>query len=201
MFTLPDLPYSFDALEPFIDRQTMELHHDKHHAAYVKNLNDLLMGHADLLEMDIEELVKNLDKIPQDLKTKIRNNAGQHYNHSFFWTVMTPLPSLDPKGELLEKINNSFESLKNFKDQFSKSAIGLFGSGWVWLVTEGNNLVIKTTPNGDSPLMDKTVPILGLDVWEHAYYLQYQNRRLEYVQAWWNIVNWDEVNRRFQEVI
>lgn len=200
MFTLPVLPYAFNALEPFIDERTMQIHHDKHHAAYIKNLNDALVGQEELLNVPIEELMKNLARVPEAVRTKVRNNGGGHYNHSLFWTVMSANPTgkpTTPSGELKNTIDKTYGSFEKFQEQFAAAAMGRFGSGWVWLVVDAGRLVIMDTPNQDNPLMDGRTPILGLDVWEHAYYLKYQNVRADYVKAWWNVVNWKEVERRF----
>lgn len=199
MFTLPDLPYDYNALEPSIDEQTMHYHHDNHHATYVKNLNAALEGHEDLLSMDINELLQNLDKVPEEVRTKVRNNGGGHANHLMFWQIMGPNKGGEPTGELLEAINEAFESFDSFKEAFAKAATGRFGSGWAWLIVDDGKLKIVDTPNQDSPLMDGKLPILGLDVWEHAYYLKYQYKRADYITAWWNVVNWEEVDRRFEE--
>lgn len=201
MFNLPDLPYPYEALEPHIDRETMTIHHDKHHAAYVQNLNEVLSGHEDLLKMDINELLTSLDKVPEEIRTKVRNNGGGHANHSFFWTIMTPNEGGEPKSELAEAIKSAFGDFPTFQEKFSAVGMGRFGSGWVWLVREGGNLAIVDTPNQDSPLSVHQTPILGLDVWEHAYYLKYQNRRADYIKAWWNVVNWPEVEKRFNASI
>lgn len=200
MFKLPDLPYPFEALEPYIDTLTMQIHHDKHHGAYVENLNKALSGHDDLLKMDITELIKNLNKVPQDLRTKVRNNGGGHANHSLFWLVMAPRAGGEPEGKLAEAIKSTFSDFQTFQQEFAAAGMGRFGSGWAWLVVKDKKLEILDTPNQDSPLMDNAgTPILGLDVWEHAYYLKYQNRRADYIAAWWNVVNWQEVARRFEE--
>ena len=201
MFTLPELPYSFNSLEPHIDAQTMEIHHTKHHAAYVQNLNDALSGHEELLKMDINELVANLDKVPEEVRTKVRNNGGGHANHSMFWLTMSPNGDSAPSGELMEAIKSEFGDFTAFREKFAASGVGRFGSGWVWLVVDGRKLAILDTANQDTPLMDGKKPILGLDVWEHAYYLKYQNRRAEYIENWWNVVNWAEVEKRFQASI
>ncbi len=190
MFTLPDLPYAYDALEPHIDAKTMEIHHSKHHQAYVDKLNAALEGHEDLLGMDVNELIQNLDRVPEDKRTAVRNNAGGHANHSFFWQLMSPEGGAEPTGELGETIKASFGSFEDFKAKFKEAAIGRFGSGWAWLIKSDDKLEIISTPNQDSPLMDGKTPILGLDVWEHAYYLKYQNRRPDYVDAWFNLINW-----------
>lgn len=198
MFKLPDLTYSYEALEPHIDRETMTIHHDKHHAAYVQNLNDALSGHEDLLKMDIDDLITHLDKVPEEIRTKVRNNGGGHANHSMFWLSMAPNAGNEPKAELAEAIRKVFGDFSTFQEKFTSAGTGRFGSGWAWLVIDGGNLAIVDTPNQDSPIIDHKTPILGLDVWEHAYYLKYQNRRVDYIKAWWNVVNWPEVEKRFQ---
>lgn len=192
MFSLPDLPYDFKALEPFIDEETMHLHHGKHHATYIKNLNEALVGHEDLLNLNIEDLLKDLSQVPEEIRTKVKNNGGGHFNHSLFWQLLSPKKS-QPEGELLEKINSSFGSLDSFKEQFTKAGLGRFGSGWVWLIKNGDKLEITDTPNQDCPIMEGKTVILGLDLWEHAYYLKYKNMRVEYIAAFWNIVNWPKV--------
>lgn len=207
MFTLPDLPYDYNALEPYIDEETMHLHHDKHHATYVKNVNDALEGHEDLLNMSIEELIQNLDKVPEEVRTKVRNNAGGHANHSMFWQVMVPPlrqgsveQANEPSGELADAINQAFGDFATFQEKFTAAATGRFGSGWVWLVVTNGKPEILDTPNQDSPLMDnKGTPILCLDVWEHAYYLKYRNVRADYIKAFWNVVNWPEVAKRYSQ--
>ncbi len=201
MFTLPELPYAYNALEPFIDEQTMQIHHDKHHAAYIKNLNEALTGHDDLLALPIEKLIGGLSKVPEAIRTKVRNNGGGHANHSMFWQIMSPASSAGkPQGSLSQAINSIFGSFEKFQEAFSVSGVGRFGSGWVWLVSEKGKLSILDTPNQDSPVMEGAkVPILALDVWEHAYYLKYQNLRADYIKAWWNVVHWTEVERRFSE--
>jgi Fe-Mn family superoxide dismutase len=199
MFTLPDLPYDYKALEPFIDEETMHLHHDKHHATYVKNLNDALADNEELLNMDIEVLLENLQKVDEAVRTKVRNNGGGVFNHNMFWKVMcTPRDFKLPEGGVLDALNSQFGSLDIFKEKFASAAMGRFGSGWVWLVKNNlGQLEIIDTPNQDSPLMDgKGTPLLCLDVWEHAYYLKYKNMRADYVNAFWNIVNWREVEKR-----
>jgi superoxide dismutase, Fe-Mn family len=196
-FTLPDLPYAHDALEPHIDKQTMEIHHGKHHNTYVTNANSALEGKSDLESMSVEELLKNMDKVPDDIKTAVRNNAGGHANHSLFWEIMSPNGGGQPSGELADAINSKFGGFDQFKEQFKAAATGRFGSGWAWLVVSNGQLEITSTPNQDSPLMEGKTPILGIDVWEHAYYLKYQNLRPNYVDAWWNVVNWDEVAKRY----
>jgi len=195
---LAPLPYDYNALEPHIDEQTMRIHHDKHHAAYVNNLNAALEGHPDLAALSIEELLRGIDRVPEAIRTAVRNNGGGHANHTLFWEIMKPGGSKEPTGELAAAINQTFGSFEKFKEEFSKAAIGRFGSGWAWLVVDAQGgLKVYSTANQDSPLMQGDTPILGLDVWEHAYYLKYQNRRPDYVQAWWNVVNWDEVARRY----
>lgn len=197
MFTLPDLPYSFDALEPYIDARTMTIHHDKHHAAYVKNLNDALAGNEKLLSLSVETLIKDLSQVPEAVRIKVRNNGGGHANHSLFWEIMAPKAGGEPKGALAKAIAGQFGSFNDFQTTFAAAAMGRFGSGWAWLIKEKNGLVIIDTPNQDSPLMEGKTPILGLDVWEHAYYLKYQNMRADYIKAWWNVVNWPEAEKRF----
>jgi Fe-Mn family superoxide dismutase len=199
MFKLPDLGYAYDALEPYIDAQTMQIHHDKHHAAYVDKLNTALEGHADLQKMDIVELITSLDKVPEDIRTAVRNNGGGHANHSFFWSIMTPDGGGEPKGGLAEAMNKTFGSFKDFQAKFTEAAVGRFGSGWAWLCSQDGKLHICSTPNQDSTVMeDKNhAPLLGLDVWEHAYYLKYQNKRPDYIEAWWNVVNWPQVEKYF----
>lgn len=197
MFTLPDLPYDYDALEQYIDAATMELHHSKHHQTYVDKLNAAIKDteHAD---KPLEELLQNLESLPEDIRTAVRNNGGGHYNHSFFWEIMSPSGSGQPEGRLADMISSSFESFEVFKEKFAAAALARFGSGWVWLVQEDDKLQITSTPNQDSPIMDGIEPVLGLDVWEHAYYLKYQNRRPEYIEAWWNVVNWPAVAERLK---
>jgi Fe-Mn family superoxide dismutase len=197
MYTLPDLPYDYNALAPAIEEKIMRLHHEKHHAAYIKNVNDALEGNDELLSLPVEELIQNLDRVPENIRTKVRNNAGGHANHSLFWIVMTPTSGSKPSSGLEEKISTAFTDIESFKTKFSEAATGVFGSGWAWLTVDNGELKIETTPNQDNPLISGTTPLLGLDVWEHAYYLQYENRRPEYIQAWWDVVNWEEVSRRF----
>jgi Fe-Mn family superoxide dismutase len=195
---LPPLPYAYDALEPHIDEKTMQLHHDKHHAAYVTNLNTALDKYPDLKNQDIEQLLQNLNQVPADIRNTVRNNGGGHLNHSMFWQIMQPNGGGEPTGKIATAINQNFGNFAEFKKQFNASGLNHFGSGWVWLVPAKNGkLAIVTTTNQDSPLMADRFPILGNDVWEHAYYLKYQNRRADYLNAWWNVVNWDEINRRF----
>ncbi|HZS55337.1 MAG TPA: superoxide dismutase [Bryobacteraceae bacterium] len=199
-FTLPPLPYPEDALEPHIDKTTMQIHHDKHHGAYVTNLNKALESAPDLQSKSIEDLLsKNLASVPESIKTAVRNNGGGHANHSLFWTLMKPNGGGAPSGKIQEVINSNFGSFESFKEKFNAAATGRFGSGWAWLVQDGSNkFEIISTANQDSPLMDGKTPILGLDVWEHAYYLKYQNRRPEYISAWWNVINWDGVNKQLK---
>lgn len=198
-YKLPDLPYAYDALEPHIDEETMKLHHDKHHNTYVENVNKALEGHDDLQNLSIEELVAKLDEVPEDIRTAVRNNGGGHANHSLFWEIMSPNGGGEPAGELADAINETFGSLDNLKDEVKTAATGQFGSGWGWLVVENGELKVVNTPNQDSPLTGGQTPILGVDVWEHAYYLNYQNKRPAYVDAFWEVVNWDEVARRYEE--
>ncbi len=201
MFTLPDLPYAFDGLEPYIDKETMQIHHDKHHGTYIKNLNDALTGNEKLLSMDVSDLIKNLSIVPKPVRLKVRNNGGGHANHTLFWRVMCPSKDhTAPAGKLAQAINQTFGSLSHFQEAFEKAALGRFGSGWVWLTLELGTLTILDTPNQDTPVMEGKTPLLGVDVWEHAYYLKYQNRRADYLKAWWNVVNWKEVEIRFGKV-
>ncbi len=199
-FELPPLPYDYDALEPHIDEQTMRIHHDKHHNTYVTNLNSTLEGRPEA-DRSLEELLADLNSLPQDIRRSVRNNGGQHSNHSMFWQIMSPDGGGEPAGELANAIDSSFGSFDAFKEQWSNvSAPGaLFGSGWTWLVAAPDgSLTIETTPNGDTPLMEGKTPVIGLDLWEHAYYLKYQNARLQYVDAWWNVVDWEKAEERFQ---
>jgi Fe-Mn family superoxide dismutase len=196
-YEVPPLPYPKDALEPYIDALTMEIHHDKHHGAYVANANAALDKHPELQSMTVEELLRNIQRVPEDVRTTLRNNAGGHANHSMFWTIMGPGKGGQPTGALADAIQGTFGSFERFKEQFSQAAASRFGSGWAWLVMQNGKLSIISTANQDNPLMDGLVPVMGLDVWEHSYYLKYQNRRPEYIAAWWNVVNWDEVARRF----
>ncbi|MCL4250079.1 MAG: superoxide dismutase [Anaerolineae bacterium] len=196
--TLPDLPYAKDALEPNIDAMTMEIHHDRHHAAYVNNLNAALAKHPELEGKSLDDLLGNLADVPEDIRTAVRNNGGGHWNHTLFWQVMSPNGGGAPSGALAAAINTAFGSFDEFKAQFKTAATGRFGSGWAWLiVAPDGSLSITSTPNQDTPLMEGKKAILGLDVWEHAYYLKYQNKRPDYVDAWWNVVNWAEVARRY----
>jgi superoxide dismutase, Fe-Mn family len=196
-FTLPPLPYAYDALEPFIDAETMHIHHDKHHAAYVANLNKAVAEFPDLGSKPVEDLLKDLNSVPEKIRTAVRNNGGGHYNHSLFWQMMKKDGGGEPSGELAKAIDTGFGSFGTFKDNFSKAALGQFGSGWAWLVVDGSALKIEPTPNQDTPLSAGHAPLLGLDVWEHAYYLKYQNKRADYIAAWWNVVNWDFVADRY----
>ena len=195
--TLPDLPYAFDALEPHIDARTMEIHHGKHHNAYVTNLNGALEKHAGLFDLSIEDLCGNLSEVPEDIRAAVRNNGGGHFNHSFFWPLMGAGKGGNPVGDLAGAIDSTFGSLDEMKKLFGQAAATRFGSGWAWLSLDGGDLVVHSTPNQDNPLMEGRKPILGLDVWEHAYYLHYQNRRPDYVSAWWNVVNWDQAEANF----
>ena len=198
---LPELTYAFDALEPSLDARTMEIHHDKHHAAYVNNLNGALQGHGDLIDVPVEDLLRRIDQVPDDIRTAVRNNGGGHANHSLFWMIMSPAGG-EPSADLTTAIERRFGTFDEFRDDFTKAAMTRFGSGWAWLVVTGaGGLDVYSTPNQDSPLMQGDTPILGLDVWEHAYYLKYQNRRADYVAAWWTVVAWDEVARRYAEAI
>ena len=195
---LPPLPYDASALEPHIDTQTMQIHHGKHHAAYVNNLNAALEKHPDLQSKSAEDLIKNLSAVPEDIRTAVRNNGGGHVNHTMFWQIMGPGKGGAPSGAIADAIKGAFGSFETFKDQMNKAGGARFGSGWVWLVDAGGKLAVESTPNQDNPMMDGKRPIFGIDVWEHAYYLKYQNRRPDYLAAWWNVVNWDEVNKRLK---
>lgn len=199
MFTLPELPYAYNALEPFIDEETMHIHHDKHHAAYVTNLNKALEKYPDLQENSIEELLTKLSELPQDIQAAVRNNGGGHANHTFFWDTLKVNNGSGPDGELLEAINITFGDFESFKTEFGQAGLTRFGSGWAWLVKSADKIAIMSTPNQDSPISDGKTPLLGLDVWEHAYYLKYQNRRPDYIEAWWNVVNWEAVAKRFSD--
>ena len=196
-YKLPELPYAFDALEPHIDEETMKIHHGKHHNAYVTNVNKALEGHEDLQKLSVEKLVAKLDKVPEDIRTAVRNNGGGHANHSLFWEILSPNGGGEPTGELADAIKETFGDFESFKEKFSAAATGRFGSGWAWLVVSDGKLEVMNTLNQDSPYSEGKTPILGLDVWEHAYYLNYQNKRPEYVKAFWNVVNWDEVAKRY----
>ena len=196
-FELPALPYAFNALEPHIDEQTMKIHHDRHHATYVNNLNAAIEGHSELSSHSIEELVSKIESVPENIRTAVRNNGGGHANHSLFWTIISPNGGGEPTGAVAEAINEAFGSYETFKEEFAKAATTRFGSGWAWLVIDNGKLAVTSTANQDNPLMEGKTPILGLDVWEHAYYLKYQNKRPDYINAFFNVINWDEVNRRY----
>ncbi|MDX6503671.1 MAG: superoxide dismutase, Fe-Mn family [Gaiellaceae bacterium] len=196
-FEVPPLPYDYAALEPHIDVQTMQIHHDKHHQAYVDKANAALAG-TELADASVEDVLRNLSSLPQDKQTPVRNNAGGHANHSLFWTLMSPTGGGQPGGELGAAIESEFGDFETFKTQFGEAAVNRFGSGWAWLVHDGSSVKITSTPNQDSPIIDGQTPLLGLDVWEHAYYLKYQNRRPDYVAAWWNVVDWDAVAARLR---
>ena len=195
---LPPLPYDAAALEPHIDAQTMQIHHGKHHAAYVNNLNAALEKHAALGSKSVEDLIKSLSSVPDDIRTAVRNNGGGHVNHTMFWQIMGPGKGGAPTGAIADVINSTFGGFDGFKEQMNKAGAARFGSGWVWLVDNGGKLAIESTANQDNPMMDGKRPIFGIDVWEHAYYLKYQNRRPDYLAAWWNVINWDEVNKRLK---
>jgi Fe-Mn family superoxide dismutase len=197
-FTLPPLPYPSDALEPHIDKQTMEIHHGKHHQAYVTNLNAAIEKHPELGSKSVEDLLKNINTVPEDIRTPVRNNGGGHANHTMFWQIMGPKAGGAPTGAIADAINGSFGSFDKLKEEFKKAAVGRFGSGWAWVIASGNKLSIESTANQDSPLMEGKHIVFGIDVWEHAYYLKYQNRRPDYIDAWWNVVNWAEINKRLR---
>ncbi|MGD6841328.1 superoxide dismutase [Bacillus infantis] len=196
-FELPQLPYAYDALEPNIDKETMNIHHTKHHNTYVTNLNNALEGNEELLSKTVEEVVSNLDAVPESVRTAVRNNGGGHANHSLFWQILSPNGGGEPAGELADAISSKFGNFESFKEEFAKAATTRFGSGWAWLVVSNGELEVTSTPNQDSPLMEGKTPVLGLDVWEHAYYLKYQNRRPEYINNFFNAVNWEEVSKRY----
>jgi len=198
-FKLPELPYAYDALEPHIDQETMNIHHTKHHNTYVNNLNNALEGKSDLQDKSLEDLLANLDDLPADIQTAVRNNGGGHANHSLFWELMSPNGGGEPTGELGEAIDKKFGSFDKFKDEFKTAATGRFGSGWAWLIVENGELAVTSTPNQDTPVMEGKTPILGIDVWEHAYYLKYQNKRPDYVSAFWEVVDWDKVAELYKE--
>ena len=198
-FELPDLPYGFDALEPHIDTATMQIHHGKHHQTYVNNLNAAIEKAPELAGKSLDDLMRGIDSVPEAVRTAVRNNGGGHWNHSMFWKWMGPEGGGEPEGEVGRAITDSFGGFDKFKEQWSAAGAGRFGSGWVWLLNDGGKLSITSTPNQDNPLMEGKTPILGLDVWEHAYYLRYQNKRPDYITAWWNVVNWEEVGRRYGE--
>jgi Fe-Mn family superoxide dismutase len=197
-FTLPPLPYDFAALEPHIDAKTMEIHHGKHHQTYVNNLNAAIEKAPELANKSIEDLMRNVNSLPEAVRAPIRNNGGGHWNHSMFWQIMAPKAGGEPGGNLGAAIKSAFGDFAKFREQFSAAGVGRFGSGWAWLINSGGKLSIASTPNQDNPLMEGQKAIMGLDVWEHAYYLKYQNRRPDYISAWWNVVNWKEVEKRFQ---
>ncbi|MGG4264246.1 superoxide dismutase SodA [Peribacillus simplex] len=196
-FELPQLPYAYDALEPHIDKETMNIHHTKHHNTYVTNLNNALEGNQELLSKSVEEIVANLDAVPEAVRTAVRNNGGGHANHTLFWEILSPNGGGQPTGELADAITSKFGSFDSFKEEFAKAATTRFGSGWAWLAVNNGELEVTSTPNQDNPLSEGKTPLLGLDVWEHAYYLNYQNRRPEYINSFWNVVNWDEVAKRY----
>jgi Fe-Mn family superoxide dismutase len=195
--SVPPLPYDYNALEPHIDEQTMRIHHDKHHAAYVNNLNAALEKHPELAGKSVEDLVKGINTVPEDIRTAVRNNGGGHVNHTMFWEIMGPGKGGEPTGRVADAIKSSFGDFEKFKTQMNDAGVKRFGSGWAWLIDAGGKLAIESTANQDSPLMEGKKPLLGIDVWEHAYYLKYQNRRPDYLAAWWSVVNWDAVNARF----
>jgi Fe-Mn family superoxide dismutase len=196
--SLPPLPYAFNALEPHIDARTMEIHHGKHHQAYVTNLNAALDKHPELHSKSIEDLLKGINSVPEDIRTAVRNNGGGHANHTMFWEIMGPDGGGAPSGAIGDAINSSFGGFDKLKEEFKKAAIGRFGSGWAWVIDNGGKLVVESSANQDSPLMEGKKAVFGIDVWEHAYYLHYQNRRPDYVDAWWNVVNWDAINKRLR---
>lgn len=196
-YELPELPYAYDALEPHIDKETMNIHHTKHHNTYVTNVNNALADHSDLQGKSVEELIADLDAVPEAIRTAVRNNGGGHANHSLFWQILSPNGGGNPTGELATAIDAKFGSLDAFKEEFAKAATTRFGSGWAWLSVANGELEVSSTANQDSPIMEGKTPLLGLDVWEHAYYLNYQNRRPDYIGSFWNVVNWDEVSKRF----
>lgn len=198
MFTLPTLPYEYNALEPHIDAKTMEIHHTKHHQAYIDKLNAALEGHTDLQAMSVEELLQKIESVPEDIRAAVQNHGGGHANHSLFWTILTPNAEKEPTGSLADQIKADFGSFADFQKQFNDAAATRFGSGWAWLVrTKDGKLAVYNTANQDSPLMKGDTPLMGLDVWEHAYYLNYQNKRPDYIEAFWNVINWEEVAKRF----
>ncbi|HET9637221.1 MAG TPA: superoxide dismutase [Gemmatimonadaceae bacterium] len=198
-FTLPPLPYDFAALEPHIDAKTMEIHHGKHHQTYVNNLNAAIEKAPELASKSLDDLMRNVNTLPESVRTAVRNNGGGHWNHSMFWQIMGPKAGGEPGGNLGNAIRGAFGDFAKFREQFSAAGVGRFGSGWAWLVNNGGKLSITSTPNQDNPLMEGQRAIMGLDVWEHAYYLKYQNRRPDYITAWWNVVNWKEVEKRFSQ--
>jgi superoxide dismutase, Fe-Mn family len=197
-YEVPPLPYDYDALEPHIDEQTMRLHHDKHHQAYVDKANGALEG-TEWADRDVADVLQNLDSLPDDKRGAVRNNGGGHWNHSFFWQIMSPDGGGEPDGDLRSAIEQAFGDFASFQEELKTAGVNRFGSGWAWLIHDGSGLAVVSTPNQDSPVMEGNTPLLGVDVWEHAYYLKYQNRRPDYLDAWWNVVNWDEVAKRFGE--
>jgi len=198
-FTLPSLPYDFAALEPHIDAKTMEIHHGKHHQTYVNNLNAAIEKAPELANKSLDDLMRGVNKVPEAVRTAVRNNGGGHWNHSMFWQIMAPNAGGEPGGNLGAAIKSAFGDFAKFREQFSAAGVGRFGSGWAWLINNGGKLSITSTPNQDNPLMEGQKAVMGLDVWEHAYYLKYQNRRPDYITAWWNVVNWKEVEKRFSQ--
>ena len=198
-FTLPPLPYAFDALEPHIDAQTMQIHHGKHHQAYVNNLNAAIEKAPELANKSLDDLMRNINTVPESVRTAVRNNGGGHWNHTMFWQIMGPKAGGEPSGALGDAIRSTFGDFAKFREQMNAAGAGRFGSGWAWLVSDGGKLAITSTPNQDTPLMEGKQAIMGVDVWEHAYYLKYQNRRPDYLNAWWNVVNWAEVSKRFDQ--
>jgi Fe-Mn family superoxide dismutase len=196
--TIPAMPYGYDALEPHIDARTMEIHYTKHHQGYVNKLNAALERHAKLQKLSLEDLLGDLTAVPEEIRTAVRNNGGGHANHSLFWQIMVPGAGGEPEGDLRQELDATFGAFAKFRDRFTEAATSRFGSGWAWLVLTPDGLAVESTPNQDSPLMQHHLPLLGLDVWEHAYYLKYQNRRADYIKAWWNVVNWPDVARRFE---
>jgi Fe-Mn family superoxide dismutase len=197
-FELPPLPYAYDALEPYIDAQTMQIHHDKHHGAYVSNLNAAIAKHPELANQSLEDLLLRINHIPEDIRTAVRNNGGGDMNHTMFWQIMSAKGGGEPSGRLADAIKSSFGDFASFKDQFQKAGMGRFGSGWAWLINDNGTLRIESSANQDNPIMEGKHAIMGVDVWEHAYYLKYQNRRADYLTAWWNVVNWPEIEKRFK---
>ncbi len=197
-YELPPLPYDYKALEPHIDETTMRIHHDKHHGTYVTNLNAALDKHPELHKKSLDDLLRNLNAVPEDIRTAVRNNGGGHWNHTLFWQIMAPQAGGEPKGALLDALKAAFGDFAKFKEQFKAAALGRFGSGWAWLLSDGGKLSIVSTPNQDNPAMEGKGVVIGIDVWEHAYYLKYQNRRADYIDAWWNVVNWAEVSKRLK---
>ena len=198
MHTLPTLPYEYNALEPHIDEQTMRIHHTKHHQAYIDKLNGAIKG-TKFENMNVDELLRNLNDVPENIRTVVRNHGGGHSNHSFFWMIMAPKAGGTPSGSIAEAIEKDFGSFEKFKEEFASAGLNRFGSGWAWLVSEKGNLAVISTPNQDSPLMENKIPILGVDVWEHAYYLKYQNKRADYMSSWWNVVNWKKVSELYEK--